>query len=96
MALVTIGTNATSTLSGVQWLNKVSQIADIAQISAGVLTQGTVQKTVPGAFANNGILYLPTRRGIVQMLPGDWIAIGSTGMPIVISARAKTADWTSA
>jgi hypothetical protein len=42
----------------------------------------------PGAFSNTGILTIPNR-GILQVLPGDTIAMDSaTGWPILISAAA--------
>lgn len=94
MALLTFGTNANNTLSAFQW-NNANSIADTALINNSIKTQGTVQRTEPAAFTNNGFLFVPNR-GILKLLPGDWIAIGSTGMPFVMSSRGKTADFTSA
>ena len=95
MALNTFGTNATSTLSALNW-NPQSAIADVAQVAANILDDLNVAHPIwPGAFQNNGILYIPNR-GVLKVLPGDWVAYGSTGFPILLSAAAKTADWTSA
>lgn len=93
MALLTIGTNATTTLSGFQW-KADNPTTNAALIAAAVKSQGTVQKPVPGAFAVDGFLYLPTGRGVLRAVPGDWIVIGSTGMPFIMSNRGVVADFT--
>lgn len=92
MALLTIGTNATTTLTGIQW-NSNTASADVAAINNAIKTQGTVQKLV-GGFENNGMLYVPNRRGPILLASGDWIIIGSTGMPFVMSSRGVVADFT--
>lgn len=94
MALLTFGTNATSTLSAFQW-NNDGPTANTALINNAIKSQGTVQKNEPSGFTINGFLFVPNR-GILRAFPGDWIAIGSTGMPFIMSARGKTADFTSA
>jgi hypothetical protein len=38
----------------------------------------------PGAFINNGKLYVP-HRGWLQLLPNDWVAVDNTGWPILLS-----------
>ena len=46
------------------------------------------------AFAKNGYLYVP-RRGILQLLSGDYIGVDSAGWPILISAYSiANAAWT--
>lgn len=95
MALNTFGSNAVSTLSAMQWTRQPS-IANIALIAANIKDDDNpAHPIVPGAFAFNGVLIVPNR-GIIKLQPGDWVAYGSTGFPIVVSAEAKTADWTSA
>jgi hypothetical protein len=94
MALLTFGTNATNTLSAFQW-NNDNAVANTALINNAIKTQGTVQRNEPAAFTNNGFLFVPNR-GIIKLIAGDWIAIGSTGMPFVMSNRGKVADFTSA
>jgi hypothetical protein len=48
----------------------------------------------PGAFAANGLLYIPNR-GVLKCFPGDYVAVGSTsGWPILLSANAaSSADF---
>lgn len=94
MALRTFGTNATSTLSALQWLTS-SPIADIALINNSIKNpQNPAHPVMPGAFANNGFLFVPNR-GILKLLPTDWVALTSTGFPILVDAPSKTADFTS-
>lgn len=92
MALVTFGTNAATTLQAFQWTRSPTA-ANVALINNAMKTQGTVQRLV-GGFAFNGILMIPNR-GDIRLVSGDWIAISSTGMPIVVSNLAKLADFTS-
>lgn len=96
MALNTFGTNATSTLSATPWGNKTSQYQDYAALAALILDDvNPAHPRWPGAFTNNGFLFVPNR-GILKLLPGDWVGVSSTGFPILVSAAAKTADFTSA
>lgn len=96
MALVTFGTNATSTLTAMQWLNRVAQIADIASICNSIKDDDNpAHPRVPGAFANNGVLFIPNR-GVLRLQPTDWVGLTSTGFPILVDAASKTADFTSA
>lgn len=92
MALVTIGTNAPTTLSGIQWTPTISP-ANVAAINNAIKTQGTAGRLV-GGFENNGLLYVPNRRGPILLANGDWIIIGSTGMPFVMSNKGVVADFT--
>lgn len=93
MALLTFGTNATSTLSALAW-NRQSTPANVALIAANIKDDVNVAHPIwPGAFMQNGILYIPNR-GRLQVLPGDYVAYGSTGWPILVSAAAVAADWT--
>lgn len=95
MSLATFGTNATSTLSAMQWLNNGAQVADAAAFSAGIKDDVNVaHPRLPQGFTNNGMLFVPNR-GVLKLLPGDWVAYSSTGFPILMSAAGKTADFTS-
>lgn len=50
---------------------------------------------MPGGFDRAGLLYVP-RRGVLQVFPGDVVAVDATGWPILVSARAAGtgAAWT--
>lgn len=98
MATITVGSNATTTLTGVTF-GKGLSAADIAAIANAILNEGSndsgqLAKTAPaakpiwpGAFSLTGLLYIPNR-GVLQALPGDIVAIDANGWPILISANA--------
>jgi hypothetical protein len=92
MALATFGSNAQTTLSALLWKSS-SPIADIASICNGIKNDLNTPDGCKGAFANNGILYVPNR-GVLKLRPGDWVALTSTGFPILLSAAAVAADFT--
>lgn len=88
MALKTLGTVATTSLSALNW-NPQSSIADIAQIAANILSQGNPAHPIsPGAFAGNGRLHFPGRQGFLLLRPGDWVAYDHFGWPIVVSSES--------
>lgn len=95
MALVTLGTNNTTTLQALAW-NPQSPVADIASIAAGIKGQNAVQPISPGAFSQPGRLHFPGRRGFVNLLPGDYVAFDLQGWPIIVSAWsiANSGGWT--
>lgn len=65
--------------------------ADIATIALGIKNdQNVAHPVMPQAFSANGLLYVPNR-GVLQMLPGDYVAWDSqSGWPVLLSARAFT------
>lgn len=91
--LKTLGTAATNTLVAMPF-GTDQNVADIAQIAANILDDQTNgNPIVPGAWANTGLLYIPNR-GWLKVLPGDWVAYGATGWPILVSKRAAAgAAW---
>lgn len=93
MALKTLGTAATTTLAALAWNAQANQ-ANVAQIAANILNDQNVAHPIfPGAFQHNGTLYIPNR-GMVRLLPGDYVAYDSTGWPIILSAgSAGSASW---
>lgn len=98
MALVTLGTNATSTLQAIAWNPQIAA-ADLAQIMNNIKSQpstGSFQRISPGAFAQTGRLHFPGRRGFVNLLPGDYIAYDAVGWPVIVSAFsiANSGGWT--
>lgn len=95
MATVTLGTNATTTLTSLSFQRGGMLPADIATIQQGINNdQVNGLPDWPGAFASTGLLYIPNR-GILQMLPGDYVGVDSTGWPILVSAYAiANGPWT--
>jgi hypothetical protein len=99
MALLTLGTNATTTLQALNW-NAQSAAADIAAINNNIKSQpraGTFQVLSPGAFTQGGRLHFPGRIGsFILLRPGDYVAYDAVGWPIVVSAYsiANSGGWT--
>lgn len=95
MATVTLGTNATTSLTALDW-NASAAAADVAAIAVGIKDdQNPAHPVWPGAFEQNGLLYIP-RRGLLRVLPGDYVAVdATTGWPILVSAYAiASGPWT--
>ena len=96
MALVTLGSNATTTLNALAW-NPASPVADIASIAAHIKSQDAINALVnQGMFSQPGRLFFPGREGFVNLLPGDYVAYDLVGWPIVVSAYsiANSGGWT--
>ena len=95
MALITLGTNATTTLQALAW-NPSSPVADIASITAGIKSQNAANALVPGFFSQSGRLAFPGREGFVNLLPGDYVAYDAVGWPVLVSAYsiANSGGWT--
>lgn len=115
MALLTLGTNATTTLTAMKYRAGANNTPDVeAAINALILDDrsspmGQLAQTAPGAKpiwpgAFNrfySTLSIPNR-GIIKVLPGDYVAVDANGWPILISANAiaggsspsATTSWT--
>lgn len=71
-------------------------IADVATINNSILDD--LDLTHPntgtgGGITQAGMFYVPNR-GILRCLPGDYIAVDSTGWPVLLSSRAAaSASW---
>lgn len=88
MALLTGGTSANNSLGALLFSGDMSEV-NIALFQLAIkndLINGN--PVYPGAFAQNGLLYVPNR-GTLQVLPGDYVMVdATTGWPILLSARA--------
>ena len=94
MATKTLGTNATNSLTAIVSSGSMAA-ADVAAIANGILDdQITGTPIYPGAFSSVDILYIPNR-GILKVLPGDYVAIDNKGWPVLISAYSiANGAWT--
>lgn len=73
--------------------------ADLATIANGIFNDPNAQNSMnnaralwPGAFAYNGLLYIPNRM-VLKVMPGDVVALDNlgptnVGWPILVSADA--------
>ncbi len=100
MATKTIGTSATDSLTyGLKFLpgyGSGMSAADIATIALNIKDDLNVAHPIyPQAFSAEGLLYVPNR-GILKMLPGDYVAVDpTTGWPVLISKyAAASGPWT--
>ena len=112
MATLTLGTKTTTTLTAIKFLPSMSN-ADLATVQQLILndnsqTSGQLAATAPsakpvwpGALSRSGLLYIPNR-GVLKILPGDYIGVDANGWPILLSANAiaggaspsTTTSWT--
>lgn len=94
MATSTAGTNTTTVLPvAIQWQRAGVSAADLATIAAAIKDYRINGNPIyPGALGS-GQLFVPNR-GFLKLIPGDWIAVGTTGWPYIIQEAAMTADWT--
>jgi hypothetical protein len=100
MATRTLGTNATTSLVALPFLpgyNSGMAAADVATINNSIKSALNVANPLAGGsyFTDEGVLYLPDQQGMIKINPGDYVAVDSTGWPIVISKNAiANGPWT--
>jgi len=95
MATLTLGTNATTSLTSLKFTGNMTA-ADVASIAAAVKDdQNAALPVYPGAFSAQGLLFIPNR-GVLKVLPGDYVGVdATTGWPILVSAKAiASGPWT--
>lgn len=96
MATATLGTNATSSLTALGF-TKAAADADIATLQQAIKDDLNVSHPVyPGAYSKAGLLFIPNR-GVLKVLPGDYVGVDASGWPILVSAYAiafGSTSWT--
>ena len=94
MAVGTLGTNANNTLVSLIE-SSASVAADVANISNRIKDDiNPAHPVMPSAYIQNGLLYVPNR-GILTVLPGDYVGVDSQGWPILVSANSiANGPWT--
>lgn len=98
MATRTLGTNANNSLTAVLYkpgYGSGLSAADIASINNLIKDDINVaHPLVPGSFLIDGQLFVPNR-GILKVLPGDFVGVDSQGFPILVSANSiANGPWT--
>jgi len=87
MATSKLGTTANNSLTSLV-MSGAMATADIATIANAILNdQINGLPIYPGAFAQNGLLYVPNR-GVLKVLPGDYVGVDNEGWPILVSANS--------
>jgi hypothetical protein len=94
MTTGTLGTNATNSLTSLI-VGGATAPADIASIANAIKDDKINGHPIyPGAYAQNGLLYVPNR-GLLRVLPGDYVAVDSQGWPVLVSALSiASGPWT--
>lgn len=86
------GWNYSSTAQDVGTLANLIKFDNVDNLPPGQFT--TAHPIVPGAFEQNGLLVIP-RRGMLKVLPGDYVGVDANGWPILVSAYSiATGGWT--
>ena len=97
MATRTLGSNLTTSMTAIAWANSAAGIlpADLATVAQGIkndLVNGL--PIFPGALNPNGLLSIPNR-GVLKVLPGDYIGVDNQGWPVLISGYSiANGFWT--
>jgi len=104
MATRLLGTNATTSLTAVVFspTSAVLSDADLASVRALIRSDDAAHANASirgyGGFVREGLLYLPNNRGVIQLRPGDVVAVDSvatSGWPILLSAQGlANGPWT--
>jgi len=97
MTLKTLGTSLTTSLNALVMDSDLT-IADGATLRANIKNdQVNGSPAYPGAFefqGGSGLLYVPNR-GVLKVLPGDYVAYDANGWPILVSKGAIAGSgWT--
>lgn len=94
MATGTLGTNANNSLTSLVMSGAMAP-ADVAAIQNAVLNDLINGNPIyPGAFAQTGLLFIPNR-GVLKVLPGDFVGVDNKGWPVLVSANSiANAAWT--
>ena len=87
MAISTFGTTAATSLSALLTSGAMAA-ADIAAIATAIKDDLNVtHPVINAAFSSHNLLYVPNR-GILKILPGDFVAVDNQGWPILVSANS--------
>jgi hypothetical protein len=96
MALGTMGSSSTTglqSINGFTYSVSAQDAGNLANLIKDDTNPGS-HMIVPGAFEQNGRLFIP-RRGVLQVLPGDYVGVDANGWPILVSAYSiATGGWT--
>jgi hypothetical protein len=95
MALGTLGTSLTTTLQSLNAWTYSTAATDVGTFASLIKDdQNPAHPIWPGAFEQNGLLYIP-RRGVLQVFPGDYVGVDPNGWPILVSKNSIAGSgWT--
>lgn len=92
MAVKTLGTTANNSIAkALKFLpgyGSGMSAADIATLNNAIKNDlNTAANVVGGSFSAGGQLFVPNR-GVLTILPGDWVGVDTQGWPILVSANS--------
>lgn len=91
MAVKTLGTTGqTSIAKALAFLSGYGQLAnaDVATLNTAILDDINVaHPNIPASFTVDGQLFIPNR-GVLRVLPGDWVGVDTQGWPILVSKNS--------
>ncbi len=94
MATSTLGTTANNSLTSLISSGAMAA-ADIAAMM--VLIKDDINPAhpiIPESWSQKNLLFVPNR-GLLKVLPGDYVGVDSQGWPILVSANSiANAAWT--
>lgn len=99
MSLKTGGTKTTTGLMTMQWQPSGLNLADLATINELIRNPGNAGSKPDSCRIENGMLFLPRNKSIIQLDQGDWIMVDANGWPIVIpnldmTSTSPATSWT--
>lgn len=94
MATSTLGTNATTSLTSLIMSGNMND-TDLATIAIAIKDDLNVaHPMIAESFSQQGLLYVPNR-GVLKVLPGDYVGVDNQGWPVLVSAYSiANAAWT--
>lgn len=88
MALGTLGTTAGTTLQSINPWTASSAPQDVGTFANLIKDDLNVAHPILyGAFEQNGLLFIPNR-GVLRVLPGDYVGVDPNGWPILVSKNS--------
>ncbi len=91
MAVKTLGTTANNSIAkALAFLSGYGQMAnaDLANLNTAILDDlNLAHPKIPSSFTADGQLFIPNR-GVLRVLPGDWVGVDTQGWPILVSANS--------
>lgn len=97
MATITLGTTANNSLTALAYLKGLGSLAaaDVATINNAIKDDLNVAHPIAHGFQQSEGLLLVPNRGLLKLLPGDYVGVDSQGWPILVSANSiANAAWT--
>lgn len=94
MSTITLGTSATTSLTAIAWQPGGLSAADLATIRNSIKNDQIAGNPVFAGALMGGQLFIPNR-GVLSLLPGDYIGVDAYGWPVLVAKNAIAYSSTS-